>query len=75
MTTSIQHSCVTATSIRDDCIMATTLNIEISNITFGKKIICIVSEVTKAITDSVNKNGQDCIQSGGHHLKNVLIEN
>ena len=55
--------------------MATTLNIEILNVVLGKEITCIGSEVTIAVIDSVKKRAQDCIQSRGHQLKNVVIEN
>ena len=64
-----------ATSKQDCCIMATTLNIEMLNVALGEEITCFCSEVTKALIDSVNKGAQDCIQSGGHQLKNVLTEN
>ena len=40
----------------------------------GKEIRCIGSEVTKAVFDSMKKRAQDCIQSGGHHLKNFLFK-
>ena len=53
--------------------MATTLSMEIFNVAFGKEITCISSEVTKAVFDSVKIKAQDCIQSGGHQLKNVVI--
>ena len=41
----------------------------------GKEITRIGSEVTKAVIDSVKKRAKDCIQLGGHHLKNVVFEN
>ena len=75
MATSIQHGCVVATSIQDGCIMTTILNIEILKVALDKEITCIGSEVTKAVTDSVNKKAQDCMQYGRHQLKNVVIEN
>ena len=66
MATSIQHGCIMTTSIQDGCIMANTLIIEIFNAAFDMEIICIGSEVTKAVINSVNKKAQDFIQSGGH---------
>ena len=53
--------------------MASTLFIGVLNVTLGKGITCIGSEVTKAVNDSVNKKAQDCIQSGDYQLKNVVI--
>ena len=41
----------------------------------GKEMTSIGSEVTKAIIDSVKKKAQYCIQSGGHLLKKIVIEN
>ena len=55
--------------------MATTINIEILIAALGKDMTCIGSEVTKTVIDSVNKKAQDCIQSEGYQLKNVVIEN
>ena len=44
------------------------------NEAIDKGITSIGSEVTKAVNDSVKKRAQDCIQSGGHHMKNVVFE-
>ena len=41
----------------------------------GKEITSIGSEVTKAVIDRMKKRAQDYIQSGGHHMKNVVFEN
>ena len=76
MIDSIQNGCITVTSLQEDCIMANTLNIEILNNVFGKKITCIGSEVSKAVIGSVNKKKtQNFFLSGGHQLKDVVIEN
>ena len=34
----------------------------------------IFSEVTKAVIDSLKKRAQDCVESGGHYLQNVVFE-
>ena len=39
-----------------------------------KEIMCIGSEMTKAVFDSMKKSAQDYIQSGGHHLKNFVFK-
>ena len=41
----------------------------------GKEITSIGSDVKKTLIDSVKKRAQDSIQSGGHHLVNVVFEN
>ena len=55
--------------------MATILKTETFNVALGTKKKCIGSKATKAVIDSVNKKAQNCIQSVGHKLKNVVIEN
>ena len=47
---------------------------ELKKKTISKEITSIDSEVMKAVKDSVNKRTQDCIQSGGHPLKNIVLE-
>ena len=75
MPTSIQHGCITATSIQDGSDMAATLNIDILNVALGREITCIGSEDSKAVIDNVNEKALDCIQSGGHQLESVVIAN
>ena len=41
----------------------------------GNEITSIGSEVIKAVIASVKKKAQNCIQSGGHNLKNVVFVN
>ena len=43
--------------------------------TMDKELKSIGSEVTKAVIDNMKRRANDCVQSGGHHLKTFVIEN